>query len=66
MEKKYITGPRDERDPWSQRKARKRQAHRAMHKEKVFLRSLTGKTRGSGFHNFLQPVGDKNWSFNGW
>lgn len=49
------------REPCLQRKARESGVHRDKHKENSSPKPLAGKTRGTNFHEFLQPVGFEDW-----
>ena len=44
---------------------KERAAHRVLQKENTSVKPLTRKTRGDDYHEFLQPVEDKHWSFRG-
>ena len=64
LREEEIMGAAEEREPWSQRKARKSGAHRDPHKKNTFPKPLARKMRETDFCEFLQPIiFKKNWSF---
>ena len=76
--KKQIANAVEERESWSQRQVKegnvryKEKEGRGMHsglhkkntsKKNTSQKALTGKMRESGFHEFLQSTGPKDWRF---
>ena len=51
------------REPWSRKKVTESGKHRDTHKANTSPKPLSGKMRGAEFHEFLQQVGFKDWSF---
>ena len=53
------------RESMSWRSTRKRLAHKGAHRENECSQQLAWKVKGAEFHEFLQPVHLKAWSFKG-
>lgn len=66
MREEWIVGVSEGREPWLQRKERQSGAHRDVHRENMAPTfPLARKMRGADFHESLQRVGLKDWSFRG-
>ena len=62
---KWITDAAGGREPSLWRKVRWTGANSGKQKENTSPKPLAGKMREAEFHEFLQPVGIKDWHFRG-